>query len=87
MSVENHDWRGEHLIRCQKSEDDGETDTRVNDLDLRRKKVAKMINLHLTAPQIAQRLGVTDSVVYKDAAKLQMKLTSAKAPGPHRKAA
>lgn len=86
MKDESHDWRGEHLIRCQKPEDDRDTDTRVNDLDLRRKKVARLINLHLTASQIAQRLGVSESVVYKDAAKLQLKLTGATAQGPMRKA-
>ncbi|MCA0905159.1 helix-turn-helix domain-containing protein [Ruegeria marisrubri] len=87
MNVENHDWRGEHLIRCQRPEEEPESDTRMNELDLRRKKVAKLINSNLTAPQIAERLGVSDSVVYKDAAKLKMKLTGAKAPGPKRKAA
>ena len=80
-------WKGEHLIRCQKPEVDTEPDTKIQELDLRRKRVAKLINLNLTTPQIAQRLGCSDSIVYKDAAKLGMKLTGAKAPGPKRKAA
>ncbi len=85
--TDSNDWKGEHLIRCQKPEVDPEPDTKLQELDLRRKKVAKLINLHLTAPEIAQRLGCSDSIVYKDAAKLGMKLTGAKAPGPKRKAA
>lgn len=87
MHCENHGWRGEHLIRCQKPAGDAEPGTSMNELDLRRKKVAKLINLHLTAPQIAQRLGISDSIVYKDAAKLGMKPTAVKAPGPKKKAA
>ncbi|RBW63042.1 HTH domain-containing protein [Ruegeria sp. A3M17] len=85
MTPNEHDSRGEHLIRCAPRADKDEPETRLNELDLRRKKVAKLINMQLTAPEIAQRLGCSDSIVYKDAAKLKMNLTGAKSPGPKRK--
>jgi allophanate hydrolase subunit 2 len=75
------DWCGEHLIRCAQRNEEPEIDVSENALDLRRKKVAKLVNMHLTAPEIARRLGVSDSVVYKDAARMGMRLTGAKVRG------
>ncbi|WP_300067808.1 HTH domain-containing protein [uncultured Ruegeria sp.] len=72
------DWCGEHLIRCAQRETEPETDTSKIDLDLRRKKVAELIKMNLTAPEIARRLGVPDGTVYRDAAKLKMNMARKK---------